>query len=63
MVFVFVTTNLHGWTRILTYSSFCRMEQSSKADEYRYFERFKRFSTKIDVQKCSIAHFAGWNTL
>lgn len=47
----------------VTYSSFCRMEQSSKADEYRYFEQFKRFSTKIDVQKCSIAHFAGWNTL
>lgn len=32
-----------------TYSSICRMRQSSKADSYRCFERFKRFRVQFDV--------------
>ena len=37
------------WSDIQTYSSICRMRQSSKADSYRCFERFKRFRVQFDV--------------
>ena len=33
---------------IKTYSSICRMGQSSKADSYTRFERFKRFRTHFE---------------
>lgn len=38
--------------KLLTYSSFCRMEPASSTDCYRCFERFKSFSEKSTLKIC-----------